>query len=309
MNQELELILGTDFRTLDAKLEETPLADIAEKLILISKKLHGEHTRIEEANRTLSELALFDRKASLLTQHIVYANRIRDKLQSGYQHLVNVESQLLTGGTDGLQLTSSESRETPKSKSEIESKKSDPDRKSLRSLKSNHASGDKAKQSKQSELLSNLVDLEQKEFVVCLQKILGADISLLDWKRILALYCVVKQPLKSESIKCLSSSIPTKPVKQELDAFGALLRLVEQRNQVKFVALSSLIAKARANKLDESRYPTVNWLTESPAKLLIFVTGGISFNELNLVKTSPNTTLISDCILYPKNFFLDGLLA
>ena len=297
MNQELE-VLGAEFRTLDEQLEEISLADTPEKLISISKKLHAEHNRIEEYQRTLSELALFDRKASLLGKHIVHVNQIRDKLQSGYQHLVNVENHLLNDGKEGL-LTCGRatSGEAP---SKTETKRSDPKQKSLKSTS--------IEEKKQSELLSNLVDLDQKEFVVYLQKILGPNIGLLDWKRVLSLYCAVKGPLKNESIKTVKS-IVTKDVKKELDAFVALLRQVERRNPAKFVSLNSLIAKIRANELDESRYPTVNWLANSPAKLFIFVSGGISFNELNLVKTNPNTTLISDCILYPKKFFLDGLFA
>lgn len=350
MNQELEElegVLGTDFRTLDEQLEETSLADIPEKLISISRRLHGEHNRIEENNRTLSELALFDRKASLLSRHIAYVNRIRDKLQSGYQHLVNVESQLLNGGKEGL-LNGQTGKEAPSEKmpSKSESKRSNSDQKSLKStgkedsltkVASKEGSSEKilskseskrngseqkngtkrndldqkslksaSQDKKQAELLSNLIDLEQKEFVIYLNKILGADISQLDWKRFLCLYCAVKGPLKSESIKILKA-ILTKDFKRELDAFVTLLKLIEQRNRAKFVSLKSLLAKIRTNSLDESRYPTVNSLISRPARLFIFVSGGISFNELNLVKTNPNTTLISDCILYPKKVFLNSL--
>ena len=337
MNQELELVLGTEFGTLDEQLEESSLAEIPEKLIAISKRLHAEHAKVEENHRTLSELALFDRKASLLGKHIVYVNRLRDKLQSGYQHLVNAEGQLLNDDKDALQASREEpskkapSKETP-GKGKSETKRGDPEQKSLKSPSKEGASkkepskgkasksksetkGDlKRKRSssqdepkKQSQLLSNLVDLEQKEFVVYLKKILGADISVLDWKRILCLYSAVKEPLKKESIKIVKD-ILTKTTKQELDAFVALIRQIELRNGSRFVSLKSLLSKIQANELDESRYPTVNALTSSPVKLLIFVCGGISFNELSLVKTNPNTTLISDCILYPKNFFLDGLL-
>lgn len=440
MNQELEI--GAEFGTLDDQLAETPLADVPEKLIAISKRLHAEHAKVEEnSQRTLSELTLFDRKASLLGKHITYVNQLRDKLQSGYQQLVNAEGQLLNDdkeelpspeessrrGSDRRESSGKESgrRESSGKKSsrkesigkepskeepsksatkrgdsktkdlkspsressgegtsrkspskgsikegtskkspskgsikEGSSKKSpskgsikeepskkSPSKGSIKESSSkeslskrspskegpsksetkgeNKRSSSKKPSSKQpsgnqpsskavprkpSELLSNLVGLDQKEFVVYLKKILGPDISAMDWKRILCIYSAMKEPLKKQSVKIIKDLL-TKPVKQELDAFVALIKQIEQRNGAKFVSLKSLLNQIRANQLDESRYPAVTGTpTSDPAKLLIFVCGGISFNELSVVKTNPNTTLISDCILYPKNFFLDGLL-
>lgn len=286
VNQELEIVLTTDFKTLDeTKFEDASLFDIAEKLIVISKNLTKEQTKIDETHRSLSELAFFDRKAALLGQHLVYANQIRDKLKNGYQHLVNIETYLLN--ETALKIDSNENEMKNELKDKSKKSKIDP-------------------KTKTSKLLATIINLDQKEFIEYLKKILGPQISQLDWKRILFLYSIMKGPLESNSIKTLKS-ILTKDVLKEIEQFVSLLKKIEMKNQSKFISLKSILKKIETNELDESKYPTVNCLINNPpTKQLIFMSGGISFNELNLVRTNKKTVLISDSILYPRRF-LDAL--
>ena len=269
-------MLGAEFQTLDDNLGEASIIDIPEKLILISKKMTSEQFDIEEDFKSLSQLALFDKKVTLLGKHIGYANEIRNKLRNGYQHLISIENQLLN-----------------------QEKRKVTDRKASKEIKS-----------KDKNLFTNLIELKQEEFIVYLGKILGDEINQLDWKRILCLYCsALNETLNKNSIKTMKS-ILTKDVQKELDNFIVLIKKLEERNlfkeKLKNLNIKNLVSQIQSNALDQSKYPTVNSSSNSPsnpAKLLIFMSGGISFNELNLVKTNTNLILISDALLYPKLFF------
>lgn len=321
MNQELELVLGADFTTLDEKLEDVSLKDVPQKLISISKKMTSDHLKpLEESNRTVSQLALFDRKAVLLGKHIEYVNQLRNRLKNGYQHFAAIENLLLnsrdSSAGDGGQL----SKESLSSKKDLPTKERSPPSAKEPSKERQKTGSNKSslQQTDKSHLLlpSELIDLDQKEFIVYLKKILENEQNPLDWKRILCIYSVMKEPLNADTIKLLKNILITKEAQHEITNFTVLIEKIIEKNGfqagTKFVSLRSLINKIGLNELDEQKYPTVNCIATNPKRLLIFISGGISFNELNLVKkanatTTTDTVLISDSILYPR-LFLDTLI-
>lgn len=272
----MEISLRAEFTALDDRLEEANLNNVPEKLISISKKIANDQPRSSESHRKAGYLPLFDRKVIILNKHINYVNQIREKLKSGYQHLVSIETELLK---------KLENDTLKKSETKISSKENE----------------SKISEDKKNELLVNLINLDEKDFIIYLKKIFGEEISLLDWKRILCIYLVFKQKMFNESgpIKTILS----KDAQLELKNIYLFFQHLEAKNKSKLFTIRNLISKALINELDEVKYPTVNYVTKSnPNKLLIFISGGISFNELNLVKTNLDTILISDAILYPRKF-------
>lgn len=100
---------------------------------------------------------------------------------------------------------------------------------------------------------------------------------------------------RSESVKSAKT----------MTAIGDQLLVTKRKKSLHF-SLQRLVRDFCDNQLDETLFPSLTASTHTPTKLIVFIIGGISFNELHLPNTAPakhDVLFVSDTLVYPRLFF------
>lgn len=100
-----------------------------------------------------------------------------------------------------------------------------------------------------------------------------------------------------------------------MDAYVQLVHRLARKNRLpvngaaaaagRLAGLQKVIDDFCENQLSEQQFPSVasEPAVPTPSKLLLFVVGGVSFNELHLPPAGKPVIIASDSLIYPKLFF------